>query len=201
MVKLTRVQFETRAVFEEIPYYKFKSLWSGDASQEVFSFIVVHGVEWFIIKVKVVVYRVQTPWQRMFNRLHLSPAAVDPTLDLCTRYPLGLGGLRQCRIRSLPDTSTHDQYWESNPRLSDLESNTLNHLTTCSYITFTQWCGITSLTAQCIEVSCSFTLTEAASTPNAPIADLSEPPQRCEGHTAITVTFFAVQTPIKICVA
>ena len=44
---------------------------------------------------------------------------IDPTLDLCTRYPLRLGG------RSLPDTFTHDQYWESNPIPSDLESNAL----------------------------------------------------------------------------
>ena len=50
---------------------------------------------------------------------------IDPTLDLCTRYPLWLGGLRLCGIRSLPDTSTHGQYWESKPRPSDLESNAL----------------------------------------------------------------------------
>ena len=31
-----------------------------------------------------------------------------------TRYPLG--GQRQYGMRSLPDTSTHDQQWESNPR-------------------------------------------------------------------------------------
>ena len=37
----------------------------------------------------------------------------NPTLELCTTYPL----------RSLPDTSTHDQHWESNPKPSDLESN------------------------------------------------------------------------------
>ena len=41
------------------------------------------------------------------------PAAIDPILNLCTRYPLRLGRLRQCGIRSLPDTSTHDQHWES----------------------------------------------------------------------------------------
>ena len=40
------------------------------------------------------------------------PVTIDPTLDMCTRYPLRLGGLRQCGIRSLPDTSTHGQYWE-----------------------------------------------------------------------------------------
>ena len=30
------------------------------------------------------------------------PARIDPTLDLCTRYPLQLGGLAQCEIGSLP---------------------------------------------------------------------------------------------------
>ena len=70
----------------------------------------------------------------MFFRLYLppgsgrlrQPATIDPTLDLCTRYPLRLGGPRQCGIRSLPDTSTHGQHWESNPRPSDLESNALS---------------------------------------------------------------------------
>ena len=33
-----------------------------------------------------------------------------------TSYPLLLGGQRQYGMRSLPDTSTHDQQWESNPR-------------------------------------------------------------------------------------
>ena len=41
------------------------------------------------------------------------PATINPTFELCTTYPL----------RSLPDTSTHDQHWESNPNPSDLESN------------------------------------------------------------------------------
>ena len=40
------------------------------------------------------------------------PATIDPTLDLCTRYPLRLGGPRQCGIQSLPDTSAHGQHWE-----------------------------------------------------------------------------------------
>ena len=53
-------------------------------------------------------------------------ATIDLTLDLCTRYPLRLGGPRQCGIQSLPDTSTYSQHWESNPRLSDLESNVLS---------------------------------------------------------------------------
>ena len=56
----------------------------------------------------------------------MQPATIDPTLDLCTRYPLWLGGLRQCGIWSLPDTSTHGQHWESNPRPSDLESDNLS---------------------------------------------------------------------------
>ena len=47
-------------------------------------------------------------------------------LDLDTRYPLRLGGPRQYGIQSLPDTSTHGKHWESSPRLSDLESNTLS---------------------------------------------------------------------------
>ena len=54
------------------------------------------------------------------------PATIDPTLDLCIRYPLRLGGPRQCGIRSLPNTSTHGQHWESNPRPSGLEFNTLS---------------------------------------------------------------------------
>ena len=33
------------------------------------------------------------------------PATIDPTLDLCTRYPLRLGGPRQCGIQSL-------QHWQ-----------------------------------------------------------------------------------------
>ena len=54
----------------------------------------------------------------------MQPTTIDPILDLvCTRYPLWLGGPRQCGIRSLPNTLTHGQPWESNPRPSDLESN------------------------------------------------------------------------------
>ena len=53
------------------------------------------------------------------------PATTDPTLDLCTRYPLWLGGPGQCGIQSLPDTFKHGQPWELNPR-PDLESNTLS---------------------------------------------------------------------------
>ena len=65
-------------------------------------------------------------------------ATIDPTLDLCTRYPLRLGGPRQCGIQSLPDTSTHGQHWELNPRPSDLESNALStrlHAPKLMYIT------------------------------------------------------------------
>ena len=47
----------------------------------------------------------------------MQPATINPTLDLCTRYPLWLGGPRQCGIRSLPDTSTCGQHWESTPDL------------------------------------------------------------------------------------
>ena len=56
----------------------------------------------------------------------MQPATIDPTLDLCTRYPLQLDGPRQCGIRIIPDTSTHGQHWESNPRPSDLEFNALS---------------------------------------------------------------------------
>ena len=56
----------------------------------------------------------------------MQPATIDQTLDLCTRYPLRLGGPRQCGIRSLPNTSTDGQHWESNLRPSDLESNVLS---------------------------------------------------------------------------
>ena len=55
----------------------------------------------------------------------MQPATIDPTFYLCTIYPLRLGGWRQCEIPSLPDSSTHGQHWESNPRPSDLESNAL----------------------------------------------------------------------------
>ena len=43
-----------------------------------------------------------------------------------TRYPLLLGGQRQYRMRSLPNTSTHDQQWESNPIPSGLNPNDLS---------------------------------------------------------------------------
>ena len=56
----------------------------------------------------------------------MQPVTIDPTLDLCTGYSVRLGGPRQCGIQSLPDTSTHGQHWESNPRASDRESNALS---------------------------------------------------------------------------
>ena len=65
----------------------------------------------------------------------MQPATIDPTLDLRTRYPLRLGGPRQCGIRSLPDTSTHGQHWESNPRpliLSPMPFP-LDHMLPCVY--------------------------------------------------------------------
>ena len=37
----------------------------------------------------------------------MNTAAIDPILDLCTWYPLQLGGLRQCGIQSLPETLVH----------------------------------------------------------------------------------------------
>ena len=62
----------------------------------------------------------------------MQSAAIDPTLDLCTRYPLQLGGPRQCVIRSLSNTSTFGQHWESNPRPCNLESNALSTLSCAS---------------------------------------------------------------------
>ena len=56
----------------------------------------------------------------------MQPATIDPTLDLCTRYQSRLGRPRQCGIQSLPDSSTHGQHWELNPKPSDLESNALS---------------------------------------------------------------------------
>ena len=56
----------------------------------------------------------------------MQPATIDPALDLCARCPLRLGGQRQCEIRSLRDTSTHDQFWESNPRPCGVEFNALS---------------------------------------------------------------------------
>ena len=33
---------------------------------------------------------------------YMQPATIDPTLDLCTRYPLLLGGQRQCGFKACP---------------------------------------------------------------------------------------------------
>ena len=58
-------------------------------------------------------------WLHMFFRLYFPWQWVHSSLQLliqpwnCTTYPLW----------SLPDTSTYDKHWESNPNLSDLESN------------------------------------------------------------------------------
>ena len=66
-----------------------------------------------VIKVKVKVkdlFIVQISTS-VFSGLYLSPwqgkrilllAAVDPTLDLCTRFPLRLGGPRQCGFKACP---------------------------------------------------------------------------------------------------
>ena len=55
----------------------------------------------------------------------IQPAAVDPALDLCSRYPFRLGGPSQRGI-CLPDISKHNQCWESNPKPSNLASNVLS---------------------------------------------------------------------------
>ena len=100
---------------------------------------------YFILHIcKCISFEFKYPCEYMFFRLYpplavgaQQPATIDPTLDLCTRYPLRLGRPRQCGIRSLPDTSTHDQHWELNPRPSDLESNALltwPHASTVSHM-------------------------------------------------------------------
>ena len=86
----------------------------------------------------------------------MQPATVDPTLDLCTRYPLRVGGPRQCWIQSLPDTSTCGQHWESNPRPSDLESNALStrpHDPTRDFVTCCKWNVCLLMGQRCISVS------------------------------------------------
>ena len=59
----------------------------------------------------------------------MHPTTIATTLDLCTMFPLRLGGPRQCGIQSLPDTSTHGQHLKSNPRPSTALS-TWPHATT-----------------------------------------------------------------------
>ena len=58
----------------------------------------------------------------------MQPEFINSNLDMCTRYPLRLGGPKQCGIGSLFYTSTHDKCWKSNPRPSDLESSALSTL-------------------------------------------------------------------------
>ena len=48
-------------------------------------------------------------------------------LDLtCDLYPLRLDRLRQCEIRSLSNTSAHEQHWELNSKPSDFDYNALS---------------------------------------------------------------------------
>ena len=54
----------------------------------------------------------------------IANAACNYWPNLCIWYQLHLGEPRQCGIRSLPNTSTHDLCWEPNPRPSDLGSPT-----------------------------------------------------------------------------
>ena len=56
----------------------------------------------------------------------MQPAAIHPTLDLCTRCPLWLSWPRQWGIHSLSNTTTCDQHWESKPGSPNLESNVLS---------------------------------------------------------------------------
>ena len=58
-----------------------------------------------------------------FSTFYAANAIRDFPIFRSTRYPLRLGGHRQYGMRSLPDTSAHDQQWETNPRPSDLKSN------------------------------------------------------------------------------
>ena len=41
----------------------------------------------------------------------MQPATIGATWDLCIRYQLHLGDMRQC---GMPDTSTYDHHWELN---------------------------------------------------------------------------------------
>ena len=69
-------------------------------------------------------FKLDLPWQWAHSSLQL--LSIDPTFYLRTRYSLRLGRPSQCGIESLPDTLTHGQHWELNPRPSDLESNALS---------------------------------------------------------------------------
>ena len=81
--------------------------------------------------------RVQTPWQRMFNRLYLSPGiAGKVSANAACNYWSSLGCVCQVPImagwtKAVWNTkfAWHFYTWsalESNPRPSDLESNTLS---------------------------------------------------------------------------
>ena len=55
--------------------------------------------------------------------VHLpSLATIDLTMDLCS---IRLGGLSQCEMQSLPDTSTHDWQCESNSKPFNLQWDAL----------------------------------------------------------------------------
>ena len=76
-------------------------------------------------------YHVTTHARQTLPRLAVGtqqPSTNDLTLAVCTRYPLWLGGSRQCGIRSLSNAYTHGHYWELYLNLSwiNLESNTLS---------------------------------------------------------------------------
>ena len=66
-------------------------------------------------------------WNFRFYLTPMAPVTIDPTLDLYTRYQLHeqQDGPRQYGVRSLPNTFTHDEHWELNPRPSYLELNAL----------------------------------------------------------------------------
>ena len=69
-------------------------------------------------------YAVSSPLariQRFFRSLCQSQLSICRSIW----YPSLLGGQRQHGMRSVPNTSTHDRQWESNPRPLDLESGAL----------------------------------------------------------------------------
>ena len=70
--------------------------------------------------------------QCMFSRLPfpswmpMQPASANPSLDLCTRYPLQLSGSRQCEMQPYPIFMLVTDFKESNPRPIDLKSDVLS---------------------------------------------------------------------------
>ena len=56
----------------------------------------------------------------------MQPATIDPTMDLCTRYPLRLGGLRQCGIWFARHFYTLQALLIDVSRCSSIQSNTLS---------------------------------------------------------------------------